>query len=286
MPHILSIQSHVAFGHAGNAAAVFPMQRLGCQVTAIHLLHYSNHLGYPGVQGEVLSSQQLESLIQGLEEIGALATVDAIVTGFIASAGQADYLAGFIQQMKARFPGLLYCCDPVMGDFQLGQYVDNEIATIIKRRLVPLADIITPNGFECHYLAHEAISNQTVTSVDLQRLHQQHQMVLVTSYQEQANQTGMLLLSKQGCFQITTPKYALARTVVGSGDVTTACFVGHYLKTKDPGLAFERTANIMHTLAQYTYEHQLAELAIVACQDSMVNPERIFIKQPYQLLAR
>ncbi len=44
--NILSIQSHVAYGHVGNASAVFPMQRLGCEVWPIHTVQFSNHTGY------------------------------------------------------------------------------------------------------------------------------------------------------------------------------------------------------------------------------------------------
>jgi pyridoxine kinase len=43
---ILSIQSHVAYGHAGNSAAVFPLQRLGHEVWAINTVEFSNHTGY------------------------------------------------------------------------------------------------------------------------------------------------------------------------------------------------------------------------------------------------
>ena len=34
--NILSIQSHVAYGHVGNASAGFPLQRLGADVWPVH----------------------------------------------------------------------------------------------------------------------------------------------------------------------------------------------------------------------------------------------------------
>ena len=49
--NILSIQSHVAYGHAGNAAAVFPMQRLGHEVWPVNTVQFSNHTGYGAWKG-------------------------------------------------------------------------------------------------------------------------------------------------------------------------------------------------------------------------------------------
>ena len=41
--NILSIQSHVAYGHVGNSAAVFVLQRLGVEVWPVHTVQFSNH---------------------------------------------------------------------------------------------------------------------------------------------------------------------------------------------------------------------------------------------------
>ena len=53
-PQILTIQSHVVFGHAGNAAAVFPMQRLGINVWPLNTVQFSNHTQYKQWTGLVL----------------------------------------------------------------------------------------------------------------------------------------------------------------------------------------------------------------------------------------
>ena len=43
MKNILSIQSHVVYGFAGNKSATFPMQLLGVDVWALNTVQFSNH---------------------------------------------------------------------------------------------------------------------------------------------------------------------------------------------------------------------------------------------------
>ena len=54
--NILSIQSHVAYGHVGNDAAVFPLQRMGVEVWPIHTVQFSNHTGYGSFTGRVFDA--------------------------------------------------------------------------------------------------------------------------------------------------------------------------------------------------------------------------------------
>ena len=60
--NILSIQSHVAYGHVGNASATFPMQRLGVDVWPIHTVQFSNHTGYGNWKGRVFDGGMIDEL--------------------------------------------------------------------------------------------------------------------------------------------------------------------------------------------------------------------------------
>ena len=79
---LLSIQSSVAFGHVGNSAAIFPLQRLGIEAWAVNTVHFSNHTGYGEWRGPLLSAEDLRSVIQGVEERGVLARVAAVLSGY------------------------------------------------------------------------------------------------------------------------------------------------------------------------------------------------------------
>ncbi|MBX9700789.1 MAG: pyridoxal kinase, partial [Acetobacteraceae bacterium] len=64
--NILSIQSWVAYGHVGNAAAVFPLQRLGAEVWAVHTVQFSNHPGHGQFRGAVLPPALIRDCVDGI----------------------------------------------------------------------------------------------------------------------------------------------------------------------------------------------------------------------------
>src|SRR5580698_7530773 len=83
---ILSIQSHVVYGHVGNAAAVFPLQRIGCEVWPLNTVQFSNHTGYPDFRGQAFDAAMIDDCVAGIAARGALARCDAILSGYMGSA--------------------------------------------------------------------------------------------------------------------------------------------------------------------------------------------------------
>jgi len=80
--NILSIQSWVAYGHVGNASAMFPLQRLGAEVWAINTVQFSNHPGYGAWRGQVFGAELIRDCVLGIAERGALPSCDAVLTGY------------------------------------------------------------------------------------------------------------------------------------------------------------------------------------------------------------
>ena len=89
MKNVLSIQSHVIYGHAGNSAAVFPMQRLGVNVWPLNTVQLSNHMQYGHWAGSAIDAAKMEQLVDGIAAIGALKRCDAVLSGFLGSPPQA-----------------------------------------------------------------------------------------------------------------------------------------------------------------------------------------------------
>ncbi|MDR0402933.1 MAG: pyridoxal kinase [Treponema sp.] len=182
---VLSIQSHVAYGHAGNSAAVFPLQRLGREVWAVHTVEFSNHTGYKAWRGKVLGSSLVEEIVLGLEERGVLGNCEAVLSGYLGDASMGRAILGAVKRVRAAAPKVLYCCDPVMGDVGRGFYVSPDIPDMFRREVVPLADIITPNQFEL-----EALTGIETAGLDgavgaIEALHKAGpKIVLVTSYRQ------------------------------------------------------------------------------------------------------
>ncbi|MGE4326904.1 MAG: pyridoxal kinase [Pseudodonghicola sp.] len=163
-PFVISIQSQVVFGHVGNSAALFPMQAAGLEVAAIPTVLFSNTPHYPTLRGRALPPEFFSDLLQGARERGLPERADYILTGYIGSLDVAEMVADFVAEAKAANPRLRYLCDPVMGDEGPGLYVPEAIAGVMRDRLLPMADIATPNPFELAWLTGQEIH----TLADLQ----------------------------------------------------------------------------------------------------------------------
>lgn len=152
-PLVLSIQSQVVMGHVGNSAAVFPLQAAGLDVAQIPTVLLSNTPFYPTLRGRALPLDFFADLLLGAEERGLPERASYLVTGYLGAPDVAARTADFVARAKEKNPGLIYLCDPVVGDTRPGRYVPEETAQVIRERLLPLADIATPNPFEVAYLA-------------------------------------------------------------------------------------------------------------------------------------
>ena len=138
--NILSIQSWVAYGHVGNASAVFPLQRLGAEVWAIHTVQFSNHTGYGAWRGQVLPATLIGDCVEGIAERGVLPGCDAVLTGYVGDAATGEAILGAVARVKAANPAALWCCDPVIGDVGRGVFVRPGIPEFFRDRALALAD--------------------------------------------------------------------------------------------------------------------------------------------------
>ncbi|HVK34441.1 MAG TPA: pyridoxal kinase, partial [Microlunatus sp.] len=153
MTTILSIQSSVAYGHVGNSAATFPLMRMGVEVYPVLTVHFSNHTGYGEWRGPLLAAADVADVITGIDERGALERVDAVLSGYQGGEDVGAVILDAVALVKSRNPAAVYCCDPVMGDVGRGMFVRPGIPEFMRDRVVPAADVITPNHFELDFLS-------------------------------------------------------------------------------------------------------------------------------------
>ncbi|OAN32963.1 pyridoxal kinase [Plantibacter sp. H53] len=275
---ILSIQSAVAYGHVGNSAAVFPLQRIGVEVIPVNTVNFSNHTGYGAWRGPLISPEQVGEVITGVEERGAFPQIDVVLSGYQGGVGIGDVIVDAVQRVKAANPDALYACDPVMGNAKSGCFVAPEIPDLLRDRVVPNADIITPNQFELGFLTgtEPASLESTLASVELARA-MGPSVVLVTSVErpDRDRETiEMLVVDDAGRWIVQTP--LLPFKANGSGDVTAALFAAHYGETRDAKLALERTASSVFDLVELTYRSGQRELQLVEAQEFYANPRMQF----------
>ncbi|MCX6396585.1 MAG: pyridoxal kinase PdxY [Propionibacteriales bacterium] len=279
---ILSIQSAVAYGHVGNSAAAFPLQRLGHEVLAVNTVQFSNHTGYGAWRGPVFAGSDVQDVIIGIEERGALAEVDLVLSGYQGSPEIAAVILDAVARVKRANPAATYACDPVMGNARSGCFVDPAIPPLIREQIVPAADLLTPNQFELGELVGADLSDgeRPVTDVldAVERLRDRGpRTVLVTSvdhHQVPADQIAMIAVTDAGTWQVRTPRLPMKAN--GSGDVTAALFASHLGSSADPSGALARTASSVFDLLDATLTAGSRELLLVESQQAFAHPAEQF----------
>ena len=275
---ILSIQSAVAYGHVGNSAAVFPLQRIGVEVLPVYTVNFSNHTGYGAWRGPLISPADVAEVLTGIEERGVFGEIDVVLSGYQGGEGIGDVILDAVARVKAANPAAVYACDPVMGNAKSGCFVAPAIPVLLRERVVPAADLITPNQFELGFLTGTEPDDldSTLAAVDAARA-MGPRTVLVTSVERPerpAETIEMLVADDAGAWIVQTPLIPMKAN--GSGDVTAALFTAHYRASQDAASALAQTVSSVYDLLQTTHESGRRELQLVEAQEFYAHPRLQF----------
>ncbi|HEY0773582.1 MAG TPA: pyridoxal kinase PdxY [Nocardioidaceae bacterium] len=278
MKNILSIQSLVAYGHAGNSAALFPLQRLGFDVWPVITVHFSNHTGYGEARGPLLTASDIAEVIRGVEDRGALDRCDAVLSGYQGAEEVGSVILDAVRNVKGRNPDAIYFCDPVMGDVGRGFFVRPGIPEFMRDKVVPAADVITPNQFELAFLAGTETKtlDEVVQAADFVRSTGPG-VVLVTSViteETPEDSLDMVAVSDEGAWIVRTPRLPI--NPPGAGDLTSAVFLANVLDGHDLPTALARTTSSVYAVMEATAEADTREMRIVASQDALAAPAMQF----------
>ena len=280
--NILSIQSWVSYGHVGNASAVFPLQRLGAEVWAIHTVQFSNHTGYGDWTGEVFTGDSVRRLVDGIDARGALALCDAVLSGYMGDAGIGTAVLDAVARVRAKNPAALYCCDPVIGDDDRGVYVRPGIEAMMRDQALPQADIATPNRFELERLTGVVCDTLEHTKQAIARLQATMRgggprAVLLTSLitaDTPANCVDLIAAENGAYYLLRTPRLNIH--VNGAGDAIAALFLFHRLRTGNAAAALEAAASSVFGLLARTEAAGSREILMVLAQEEFVNSTKKF----------
>jgi pyridoxine kinase len=273
--NILSIQSHVTYGHVGNAAAMFPLQRLGHDVWAINTVGFSNHLGYPTWLGRTHTSAEVREILDGLDLLGALKRCDAVLSGYLGDKGNGDVVLDAVARVRAANPGAPYACDPVIGDRGSGLFVKPDIPPVFREQLLPIADMTFPNAFELEYLTGGTTDRlpAALEAADALRSRMRPKAIVVLTSLLRADgpegRIEVLAVSGDGAWLIDSPYFT--GPPHGAGDCFAALFLGHYLKTRSTEGALARAVSGIHGVLAASVNSE--ELRIIAAQDQLDPPD-------------
>jgi pyridoxine kinase len=276
--NILSIQSHVTYGHVGNAAATFPLQRIGAEVWPIHTVQFSNHPGYGAWTGRIFDAALITELLQGIAERGVLGRCDGVLSGYMGSAETGAAILDAVARVKAANPRARYCCDPVIGDVGRGVFVGPGIPGFMREHALPAADIITPNQFELDHLSGGASATRRDALSAIDALHALGpKAIMVTSLhtdETPSDAVDLVASDASGRFRVRTPKLPIS--VNGAGDAIAALFFAHYLRSGSVGEALSRAASSIFGVLKRTAAANSREILSVDAQDEFVKPSQIF----------
>ncbi len=262
---VISIQSQVVHGHVGNSAAVFPMQACGLEVAAVPTALLSNHPHYPTTHGKVLEPDLVEGLLRGVEERGLVDTATAIVSGYLGSVGNAAVVAAFVERAKRRNPRLLYVCDPVMGDDDLGLFVQAGLIEAFRDRLVPMASLTTPNQYELELLAqHKARSADALREAARILSARGTGAVVVTGCvldNSAADTVETVACSPHGLQRMPTARLPIRPC--GTGDLLTALLVAGLCRGEDLAQASEHATAEIFAVLERTKAAGAEEMRII-----------------------
>jgi pyridoxine kinase len=275
---ILSIQSHVAYGHAGNSAAVFPLQRLGREVWPVMTVHFSNHTGYGAWRGPLMSAHDIADVIAGVEDRGAMDGCEAVLSGYQGGEDVGAVILDAVSMVKSHNPDAVYCCDPVMGDVGRGMFVRPGIPEFMRDRAVPAADVVTPNHFELGFLTGTTSTTLTglLAAVDALRARGPSVVLVTSTILEDTpdDRLDLVAVSEAGAWRTRTPRLPIAPN--GAGDLTTAVFLANLLDALDLDDVLARTTSSVFAVIEATADAGDRELHIVQAQARLAEPRMEF----------
>jgi pyridoxine kinase len=275
---VLSIQSQVVSGHVGNSAAMLPLQRLGFDVFAVPTVLLAHHPGQGrGWRGHKLAPAQVAELLNGLEAGGALARCAAVLSGYVGAPEVADLIRDMVRAVRAARPDALYLCDPVIGDDHTGVFVAPGVGEAIRDRLLPAADVLTPNRFELAHLSGRRVDDleDALAAAAAVRAIGPGLVVATGLERPEAPETlSTLADAADASWLVTTPR--LPRLVHGTGDLLSALYLGHYVRMRDPRAALELTSAAIFAVLERTDAAGADDLQLVSAQDQLVAPATRF----------
>lgn len=229
---VVSVQSQVIYGQVGNTIAVPTFQSLGLRVAAVPTVVLSNTPHHPSIHGGPVPVEWFQGYLDDLVARDAVRGLRAVVVGYLGGPEQARVLARWIEARLGERPGLSVFIDPVIGDEDVGIYVDPRMVEAHRGQLLGLADGVVPNGFELGVLTGMPVAD-TAGVVDAARslLVGRTRWAVVTSAAPAAwGDGGMEVVVVQRGAECVIRHRRLDTTPKGTGDLFSATLAAHLLR--------------------------------------------------------
>lgn len=268
---VIVISSHVARGSVGNRAAVFTLEALGFPVWAVPTVILPWHPGHGPATRIVPEPDQFARFMNDLENAPWLSEVSAVLTGYLGNPEQAEAIAGLVETLKASNPKARYVCDPVLGD-RGGLYVPEATAAAIRDRLLPLADIATPNRYELAWLTGVDIDG-TETAIRAARKAPPADVMVTSAPASSADRLANLLVSETEILRAAHD--SIPKAPNGTGDLTAALYLARLLAGEAREEALAKTTGSVVTILNRATERGSDELMLETDRQVLTRPQMV-----------
>ncbi|WP_199098389.1 pyridoxal kinase [Dyella sp. ASV21] len=259
---IISVQSQLVYGYAGNSAAVPPLRQWGLRVAEVPTTLLSNTPFYATMRGKVLPVDWFGGLLQGVRERQLHARAQVLLSGYLGSVDNGHAFADWVEQVLQEAPRLRFCLDPVIGDTHTGPYVEPGLEAVFRERLLPLAWLVSPNAFELERLSGlPAVTEQEGLKAARALLVRGPEWVVAHSVRHASGHLVTLAVSEGEAWKVVSPELPI--DVAGTGDVLTALIIASLLDGEAMPRALERAVAGVHAALEATLSHQHEELDIM-----------------------
>lgn len=282
-PLVLTIQSHVAWGHVGNAAAMLPLQLSGVEAVAVHTVQFSNHTGFGEVKGQVFSAEHIRDVIEGLQARDVLANCSAVLSGYLGDVSIGHIILDAVRKIRKANPAVRYLCDPVMGDVHRGIFVRPGIPPFLRQYAMPQADILTPNQYEFELLSDTSLRDLPHAIAEARRLLRSGQgqpgpdTIIITSLltPDMEGRLGTLAVRRDDAWLVTTPIISLDPMPSGMGDVFSSTLLARLLVGDALPQALGHAVSTLYGLIAELPSGS-RNLPLVQARQQIVQPTRLF----------
>ncbi|MET3009813.1 MAG: pyridoxal kinase [Stenotrophomonas koreensis] len=268
---VITVQSQLVYGHAGNSAAVPPLRALGLRVAEVPTTLLSNAPFYSTLRGRMLPADWLAELLQGASERGLPERARALVSGYFGTVDNGQVFAQWARRVLADNRQLEYWLDPVIGDTHTGPYVEPALEAVFREQLLPLATVVTPNAFELGRLTgRDALAQDDAIAAARELLQRGPRWVIAHSVQGEPGQLVTLAVSADEVWRWSSEH--LPVDVAGTGDVLLALAMAFVLRGEPMPMAISRAIAGVHAALEATLAAGVEEFDVLSAAPAAQLP--------------
>ncbi|WP_114241174.1 pyridoxal kinase [Dyella sp. C9] len=258
---VISVQSQLVYGYAGNSAAVPPMRQLGLRVAEVPTTLLSNTPFYSTLRGKVLPSDWFGDLLLGARERGLHRRAQVLLSGYLGSVDNGHVFADWLEEVLDEAPDLRFFLDPVIGDTHTGPYVEPGLEAVFRERLLPHAWLVSPNAFELGRLCGQlAVTEQEGVEAARELMQRGPAWVVTHSLRNAKGELVTLAVGREEAWKVASPELPI--DVAGTGDVLVALMMASLLAGEPMPRALARAVNGVHAALESTLAEQHEELDV------------------------